>query len=155
MKCIDKFITDELKDKELKEVQVEDFDFKKFDLKNERLKDMNKQLLKMRCDLYLKFTKQFMSASDQVDISSKIKPGSLSYFFLKNKNLALASAKDKILEEKVSDIGSGNHSSCSINRNKASVFATEGKVDHDGTHTSFGQFFQQCKNYDSSYTMFR
>jgi len=57
MKGIDKFISEELKDKELKDVQVEDFDFKKFSLKNERLKDMNKQLLSMRCDLYLKFTK--------------------------------------------------------------------------------------------------
>ena len=51
MKCIDKFISEELKEKELKEVQVEDFDFKKFSLKNERLKDMNKQLLSMSQDL--------------------------------------------------------------------------------------------------------
>ena len=156
MKCIDKFISEELKEKELKEVQVEDFDFKKFALKNERLKDMNKQLLSMRCDLYLKFTKQFIGASSSVDISGKIQPGSLSYFFLKNKNLALASAKDKILEEKVSALGSGDgYFSCSINRNKASVFATEGKVDHDGTITSFGQFFQQCKNNDANYLNFR
>ena len=57
MKCIDKFITEELKDKEIREVMVEDLDFKKFDLKNERLKNMNKELLKLRCDLFLKFTK--------------------------------------------------------------------------------------------------
>lgn len=42
MKCIDKFISEDLKEKEIKEVQVEDFDFKKFALKNDRLKGMNK-----------------------------------------------------------------------------------------------------------------
>ena len=109
----------------------------------------------MRCDLYLKFTKQFIGASEAVDISGKIKPKSLSYYFLKNKNLALASAKDKILDNKVSDLGNGGYTSCRINRNKASQFAVENKVDHDGTQTCFGQFFQQCKSYDESYSMFR
>ena len=42
-----------------------------------------------------------------------------------------------------------------VNRNKASVFATDGKVDHDGTQTIFGQFFQQCKDADPNYGMFR
>ena len=57
MKCIDKYISDELKDKEINEVQVEDFDFKKFGIKNLRLKNMSKELLQMRSDLFLKFTK--------------------------------------------------------------------------------------------------
>ena len=74
----------------------------------------------MRCDLYLKFTKQFIGASEQVDISGKIKPGTLAYYFLKNKNLSLASAKDKILDQKVQGIGCGGYTNCRINRNKAS-----------------------------------
>ena len=45
MKCIDKYITEELKEKEINEIQVEDFDFKKFAIKNKRLKDMSKELL--------------------------------------------------------------------------------------------------------------
>ena len=42
-----------------------------------------------------------------------------------------------------------------MNRNKASVFAVEGKVDHEGTMTIFGQAFQQCKQQDPSYWNFR
>ena len=42
-----------------------------------------------------------------------------------------------------------------MNRNRASVFAVEGKVDHDGTHTIFGQAFQQCKKNDPTYKNFR
>lgn len=155
MRCIDKFITDELKEKEIGEVQVEDFDFKKFALKNERLKGMSKQLLSMRCELFLKFTKQFIRASPSVDLSGKVKPGSLTYHFLRNKALALGSAKAKILEEKLSDLGGGGYLNANINRNKASVFATEGKVDHEGTQTIFGQFMQQCKARDATYGMFR
>ena len=33
--------------------------------------------------------------------------------------------------------------------------AVDGKVDHDGTETMFGQFMQACKAYDESYSMFR
>ena len=39
------------------EIQIEDFDFKKFDFKNDRLKNMSKELLGLRSDLFLKFTK--------------------------------------------------------------------------------------------------
>ena len=45
MRCMDKFISDEIKDKEIVEVTGADLDFKKFDLKNERLKNINKDLL--------------------------------------------------------------------------------------------------------------
>ena len=100
IKCIDKYIEEEMKTKEINEVQIEDFDFKKFAIKNERLKSMSKQLLKLRTDIFLKFTKQFIKASPKVDLE-KVKPNSISYHFLKNKNLALNSAKDKILEKKL------------------------------------------------------
>lgn len=155
MKCIDKFISEELKDKDIREVMVEDLDFKKFDLKNERLKTMNKELLKLRCDLFLKFTKQFIGASSQVELSGKVKPGSLTYHFLKNKNLALTAAKDKILKQKLEEIGEGHRISLQVNRNRAQVFGDEKKVDHDGTMSIFGQIFQACRDNDPAYGMFR
>lgn len=93
----------------------------------------------MRCDLFLKFTKQFIKASPNIEISNKVKPGSLSYFFIKNKALALSSAKDKILDDGLQNIGTGyGGNSMSINRIKASSFALEGKVDHEGLATVFG-----------------
>lgn len=141
MRCMDKYIAEELKDKDVPEVVVDDFDLKKFALKNERLKTMPKELLKMRCDLFLKFTKQFIRAAPHVDLSGKVQPGSLTYHFMRNKAIALPSAKDKILDAKILDIGTGHGPRCRINRNKASVFAVDGKVDHDGTQTIFGQFF--------------
>ena len=36
---------------------MDDFDMKKFDLKNEKLKDLSKDLIMMRTDLFLKYTK--------------------------------------------------------------------------------------------------
>ena len=42
MRCIDKFIAEDLKKKDIHEITVEDFDFKKFALKNENLKNMPK-----------------------------------------------------------------------------------------------------------------
>ena len=93
----------------------------------------------MRCDLFLKFTKQFIKASSNVKISNKVKHGSLTYFFIKNKALALSSAKDKILDDSLKNIGTGyGGNRISINRIKASAFAVEGKVDHEGQATIFG-----------------
>ena len=97
MRCMDKFISDDIKDKEIGEVTAADFDFKKFDLKNERLKKVSKELLEMRCDLFLKFTKQFINASHAIDLSGKIKKGSLTYNLLRCKALALNSAKNRVM----------------------------------------------------------
>ena len=36
---------------------MDDLDMKKFDLKNEKLKDLSKDLIMMRTDLFLKYTK--------------------------------------------------------------------------------------------------
>ena len=46
---------------------MDDFDMKKFDLKNERLKDLSKELISMRTDLFLRYTKQFIAASTKID----------------------------------------------------------------------------------------
>lgn len=121
----------------MQEMQVQDFDFKKFDFKNDRLKNMSKELLVLRSDLFLKFTKQFINASKSVESLSKAKPGSMTYHFMRSKNLAFSSAKDKILDEKIICF-SGDYPGLQLNRNKASVLAVDGKVDHDGTATIFG-----------------
>lgn len=57
MNCLDKFISTDLKDKEISDVRASDLDFKKFDFRNEKLKKLSKELLEMRSDLFLKFTK--------------------------------------------------------------------------------------------------
>ena len=99
LKQIDKYIATELKEKDISMITMEDFDMKKFDLKNEKLKDLSRDLITMRTDLFLKYTKQFVAASTKIDYQGKVKQGSLSYYFLKNKNLALNSVKDKLFEQ--------------------------------------------------------
>ena len=158
MKCIDNYIKTELGDKNIGDVQASDFDFKKFDLKNSKLKKLSTELLLMRSSLFLKFTKQFIKAIDQLDISSKPKPGSISHFLFKCKSLALNSAKNVAMNtmiEKSAKFFNGSCPEIYMNRNRASVFADDNKVDHDGTATIFGQCFQQCKAHDSSYSNFR
>lgn len=59
---------------------------------------MNSELLQMRAELFLKFTKQFIQASKGIKINNEVQPDTLEYYFMKNKHLALGSAKDKILE---------------------------------------------------------
>ena len=115
---------------------------------------MPKELILMRIDLFLKFTKQFMLASSAIDYSSKAKAGTLSYYFLRNKNLAFNSVKDILLQQSILSVlpqpdkrrmnpapPENRAIRTTVNRNKASVFATENKVDHEGTETIFGQIF--------------
>ena len=80
-----------------------------------------------------------MDTSIAVDsTSAKTKEGTVHYHFQQTKSLALDSVKDKILQEKIKELTRGSEIRVKINRNKASVFATEGKIDHDGTQTIFG-----------------
>ena len=101
MRCMDKYIIDHIKGKELSEITLADFDFKKFDLKSEHLKSLSKELIEMRCDLFLKFTKQYMSVSNGIDLTGKVKKGSLTFHLLRCKALALNSAKEKVLQEQI------------------------------------------------------
>ena len=145
---------DKLKSKDIKETSVKDFEIEKFEIKHDALKKISRDLLKVRAELLIKFTKKFIASSTNIKYSGNLKKGSLAYNFLRCKNLALPSSKDKILDKMIEQRGGYGVPDCRVNRNRASVFATEGKVDHDGTETIFGQCWQICKNYNSNYTMF-
>jgi len=54
-------------------------------------------LLKLRIELLLKFTKKFIKGAKNIDYAGKIEEDSLAEKFLNCKNFALASAKEKIL----------------------------------------------------------
>ena len=94
---------------------VNDFDLKKFKFKNEKLKEMSRRLLSMRTNLFLKFTKQFISASTTINYDGKVKSGSLAFYFLKNKSLALASVVDNILEKKIGELINGPRPGTNLN----------------------------------------
>lgn len=138
------------------------------ELKSESLKNKSKELIKMRVNLFLKYTKQFIVATTSIDYSSKAKTGSLAHYFLKNKNLAFDSVKNNILEQSLLSLmpkpeprrpgavpPENRPPRLTINRNKASVFATEGKVDHEGISTIFGQIYHACKSANKNYPNFR
>ena len=116
LRQIDKYIAEEIKDsKEVSQLTVNDFDLKKFKFKNEKLKEMSRRLLSMRTNLFLKFTKQFISASTTINYDGKVKSGSLAFYFLKNKSLALASVVDKILEKKIGELINGPRPGTNLN----------------------------------------
>ena len=62
---------------------------------------MSKQVIQMRADLFLRFTKQFLSASTVLSFSGKVANDSILEHLLANKNLALDSVKDAIFDKKV------------------------------------------------------
>jgi hypothetical protein len=52
-----------LKSKEMETVSPDDFEVDKLDIKNDLLKKVPKEVLKMRMDLLVKFSKIFMKAN--------------------------------------------------------------------------------------------
>jgi hypothetical protein len=89
-------------------VSPDDFEVDKLDIKNDLLKKVPKEVLKMRMDLLVKFSKIFMKANKVIQFSDKVEPGSLEHNFLKCKSLVFSSAKDKILDKFLEDMGSGD-----------------------------------------------
>jgi hypothetical protein len=73
----------------------------KFEIKHESLKKVSQDVLKLRTELLVKFSKTFISASKNIKYSGELEKGSLAYNFLQCKNLAFSSAKDKMLDEKI------------------------------------------------------
>lgn len=110
IRLIDKYFSemsfDENTDKTTLLNKMDDFNFEELDWKSKpNLKSLPEGLIQMRTELLLMFTKQFLNCSQELlDLSGKVKPGSLPYFFLKNKNLALNCFKDDLLMKKIQQL---------------------------------------------------
>mmetsp|Transcript_44302 Transcript_44302/g.32309 ORF Transcript_44302/g.32309 Transcript_44302/m.32309 type:complete len:90 (+) Transcript_44302:1027-1296(+) len=63
--------------------------------------------------------------------------------------------KSKIIEEKIANLPCGNVLEVKIRRRKAYNFIETGGVDHEGTHTIFGQLMQVLKQSATNPECFR
>lgn len=123
----------------MKALSNDDFETDKFELKHESLKRANKEVLKLRTHLLVKFSKVFIDSSKTIKYTGNVAKGTLAYNFLRCKNLVFSSAKDKMLDARLKQRGGYGIPNMTINRNKAMMYANDGKVDHDGTESIFGQ----------------
>lgn len=77
---------------------------------------------------------------DEDDLTHK---SSFSYQHFQGKRLVIPSVTNKIVNDMLDDIPSGSMAYVKISRRKAMEFADEGKVDHEGKYTIFGQIMKQ------------
>ena len=61
------------------------------------------------------------------------------------KSSLLKSIKGKFVQSQIEKLPNGSEGSATIKRHAANRFTSEGKCDHTGEFTIFGQLFQQCK----------
>lgn len=93
---------------------------------------------KLRIELFLSFGKVFFDGMRFICLNSDVKPGSLTYYFVRSKELIMTSLKNRVVQEKIDNMETGSTSEVKMKRQKARRFVDEGKVDLEGKVTIFG-----------------
>ena len=83
------------------------------------MKEFSPEAIQMRTELFVKYTKLFLDASRWINYSGKPRPDSMAHYFLKGKHLVLNSAKNKMFDEKIRSLRTGDYCYVTINRRKA------------------------------------
>ena len=86
-------------DKDILLLSINDIDTSKFTLNEQNFKGIHPDVIKMRAELFVKFTKKFLDCRNWIQASPKDKEGSLGNDFLKSKSLVLATVKNQLLDE--------------------------------------------------------
>ena len=98
---IDKYFMSVHFAKDIKDLSVDDFDCTKFQLSEANFKNVLPEVIKLRTQLFIKFTKKFLECRNWISASIKDKEGSLGSDFLNCKSLVLATIKNKLLDEQI------------------------------------------------------
>jgi len=115
----------------------------------------NEEVIKLRCKLLISLVKAWLVVSKISDLSDKETPGTLSHLQFQMKFLVPPTVLGKLVDEAVEKLGTGYAREVSVSRRKAMYFAEEGKVDHEGKYTMFGQIIKQLASQDSTKSNFR
>ena len=95
----------------------------------------------------MKFYALGMKMQERISMRSvkNDRQGSLPLFRKAFVNMLPIIFKKQILKDKINSLPTGSQISCCLRRRKAQAFADSGSVDHEGTHTIFGQIMQDIK----------
>lgn len=112
---------------------------------------------KLRAELLFKFSKTFLECREWIQSSSQngSKEGTLDNNLMKCKSLVLGSIKNQLLDNLINKIPTGNSPEVRVSRRKAMEFADEGKCDHKGERTIFGQIMQGIVALKNEFKNFR
>ena len=112
---------------------------------------------KLRAELLFKFSKTFLECREWIQSSSQngSKEGTLNNNLMKCKSLVLGSIKNQLLDNLINKIPTGNSPEVRVSRRKAMEFADEGKCDHKGERTIFGQIMQGIVALKNEFKNFR
>ena len=96
---IDKSFLRHHNNRNIEDLSINDFDCSEFKLSEENFRNVPAEVVKLRAELFIKFTKKFLQCRDKIQASGKDKEGSLGSDYLRCKSLVLATIKNKLLDE--------------------------------------------------------
>lgn len=127
-------------DKPIDQLSSELFEVKRESFEEESsLREVDQKVIDIRKDLLIKYSQVFYKANKLVNVSNRNIEGSLSSKHFASRHLPLSVAIDRIIDSQLGSIPeSQTMGLCKVNRQKSQFFQDEGKVDHEGKHSTFG-----------------
>ena len=109
------------------------------------LHDFDSVAIQMRADCLFKFNKVFKKATELVRFEERNEKGTLANRHFQCRDLALSSIVNALIDEQLGNVYEGGTPEVTVNRRKAMVYADEGKIDHEGKNSIYGQIVSQLK----------
>ena len=110
------------------------------------LQQVDLKVIQLRAEILIKFNQVFSGIIKFINLSERSTEGSLPNKHFSNRNLALAQVINQIIDTSIMALPEGGRADATVNRRKAQVFADEGKIDHEGKYSIFGQILQSMKS---------
>lgn len=101
--------------------------------------------IQKRAELLFLFNKMYFECIKLINPSERKIEDTLSNMHYKLRLLALPSVINRMVDRELKNIPEGGKPEINVNRRKAMQFADEGKVDHEGKYSIFGQIMQSMK----------
>lgn len=115
----------------------------------------DEKAVKLRCKLLLSLVKAWQTIEKVTDLANKNDKGSIANLLFSSKYLVPPSVLSVIVDKACAEVDSGYGPSVAVSRLRAKTFEDNGKIDHEGKYTIYGQIIQQLKEESSEMSNFR
>jgi len=96
-----------------------------------------------------------MKAYKYIDPSDRNRPGSIASLHFKNKSYTIPSIMSDVIKKALENISDSSYVDVTVSRRRAMLYSDQGKIDHDGKWSIFGQVYRENLEKNKDFTNFR
>lgn len=96
-----------------------------------------------------------MKAYKYINPSDRNRPGSIANLHFKSKGFTIPSLMSESITKALDNISEGYYIDVTVSRRRAMLYTDQGKIDHDGKWSIFGQVYRENLEKNKEFTNFR